>query len=192
MTKNIFSFLLALISLCFTLPYPFSPSQLTLVSALTIGAPSFVLAMEPNESLIRGKFLLNVMRRALPAALTDLIMIVGVLLFYLAFDLDEAAMSTICAIVMCTVGMVMLYDTSVPFNGIRKLLFAAMTAALVFCIFVLRDLFDISPLKYSEILILVVFALLSIPGFQLLKKWLAKMESFIGQHIKPRRKRRAS
>lgn len=191
LTKNIFSFLLALISLCFTLPYPFSPSQLTLVSALTIGAPSFVLAMEPNESLIRGKFLLNVLRRALPAALTDLIMIVGVLLFYLAFDLDEAAMSTICAIVMCTVGMVMLYDTSVPFNGIRKLLFGAMTAALLFCIFALRDLFDISPLKYSEVLILVVFALLSIPGFQLLKKWLAKMEDFIAQHIKPRKKRRA-
>ena len=68
LVKNIFSFCLAFFTLFATLPYPFSPAQLTLVSAVTIGIPSFILAMEPNESLVKGKFLRNVLFRAPPAA----------------------------------------------------------------------------------------------------------------------------
>ena len=65
LVKNIFSFCLAFFTLFATLPYPFSPAQLTLVSAVTIGIPSFILAMEPNESLVKGKFFAQ---RALPRA----------------------------------------------------------------------------------------------------------------------------
>ncbi len=56
LVKNIFSFFLAFFTLFATLPYPFSPAQLTLVSAVTIGIPSFILAMEPNESLVKENF----------------------------------------------------------------------------------------------------------------------------------------
>ena len=54
---------------------------MSLVSALTIGAPGFVLAMEPNTARIKGKFLPNVIYRALPGGLTDLILVLGVILF---------------------------------------------------------------------------------------------------------------
>ena len=81
LVKNIFSFGLAVFTLFATLPYPFSPAQFTLVSAVTIGIPSFILAMEPNERLGKGKFLRNVLFRALPAAMTDLAMVVCILRF---------------------------------------------------------------------------------------------------------------
>ena len=71
LVKNIFSLLLSLVSLCLPLAYPFQPLQLSLLSAVTIGLPSFVLALEPNYELVRGKFLHNVLHAALPGGLTD-------------------------------------------------------------------------------------------------------------------------
>ena len=104
--------MLSLITLFFTLPYPYTPAQLSLVNALTIGIPSFVLAMEPNENRISGKFMRNVIFRALPAALTDLVLVVGVMLFYLAFHIREEMLSTICTGIMGVVGLLMVYQTS--------------------------------------------------------------------------------
>ena len=126
LVKNIFSFCLAFFTLFATLPYPFSPAQLTLVSAVTIGIPSFILAMEPNESLVKGKFLRNVLFRALPAAMTDLAMVVGILLFYIAFQLDDTAMITICTGVMGIVGLMMVHRTCQPYNTIRKVMIVVL------------------------------------------------------------------
>ena len=117
-----------MITLFFTLPYPLEPAQLSLISVLTIGIPSFVLALEPNKSLVRGHFMQNVLYRSLPAAFTNLFMVIGVLLFYLAFDIPKDEMSTICAVIMGIVGMLMLFTTSMPFNTIRRILFISMGA----------------------------------------------------------------
>ncbi|MFR2464784.1 MAG: cation-translocating P-type ATPase, partial [Clostridia bacterium] len=61
LVKNIFSFLLAIITLFAALPYPVTPVQLSLVSSLTIGVPSFFLALEPNKNIVKGHFLRNVL-----------------------------------------------------------------------------------------------------------------------------------
>lgn len=50
--------------------YPFVPIQLSLISTVTIGIPSFILALEPNKERIKGEFLKNVVARALPTGLT--------------------------------------------------------------------------------------------------------------------------
>ena len=163
--KNIFSFVLALITLIFTLPYPLEPSQLSLISALTIGFPSFVLAMEPNESLVSGRFMKNVLYRAIPAATTNLLMVVGVMLFYLAFDIPRDEMSTICALIVALVGLLMLISTSRPFNRIRVILCCAMTAALLIGILCFPVLFSLVPLTMQSGLVFAVFAILSIPTY---------------------------
>lgn len=170
LTKNIFSFILAIITLFFTLPYPFEPSQLSLISALMIGIPSFILAMEPNESLVRGHFLKNVMLRALPAALTDVFMIIGVLLFYIGFDIPKSEMSTICAYIMAIVGMLMLYSTSIPFNLIRKVLFVSMAVFFVAANIIMAEFFSLVPLSFQSWLIFGVFALLSVPVYIAVKR----------------------
>ena len=165
LTKNIFSFVLAIVTLIFTLPYPLEPSQLSLISALTIGAPSFILALEPNESLVRGHFMRNVMLRALPAAITDLFMVIGVMLFYIAFEIPKAEMSTICAMIMGLVGLLMLISTSIPFNKIRIALSVTMTVALVGASVLFADFFSLVPLTFQSGLILGTFGILSIPTF---------------------------
>ena len=131
-------------------------------------------------SLITGRFLRNVLYKALPAALTDLMMILGVLLFYLAFDVPENMMSTICAVVMCVVGILMLYRTSLPLNGLRKLLLGSMIALFVISLAAFPELFTISPLDFSAWLVLIVFALLSVPTFYVLCRAMDKIKYFVG------------
>ena len=163
LVKNIFSFFLAFFTLFATLPYPFSPAQLTLVSAVTIGIPSFILAMEPNESLVKGKFLRNVLFRALPAAMTDLAMVVGILLFYIAFQLDDTAMITICTGVMGIVGLMMVHRTCQPYNTIRKVMIVVLGVLFVIAYFGFPTLFNLQELNLQSALILIVFGLLSWP-----------------------------
>lgn len=190
LVKNIFSFVMALISLIFTLPYPLTPAQISLVSTLSIGIPSFVLAMEPNESLVRGKFMRNVIFRALPGGLTDVILIVGVMLFYIAFDFPTQEMSTICAIIMGVVGMLVLHRICIPYNRIRKLLMISMSATFVFMLIFFRELFTLTELTFSSKLVLMVFVFLAYPLMKTLSYGLEGLKSSF-EESRSRTKKRA-
>ena len=69
---------------------------------VSIGIPSFVLALEPNKELIRGHFLTNVLVRALPAGLTDFIVVSGLVIFCREFQVDLDCLSTSCTILVFT------------------------------------------------------------------------------------------
>ncbi len=165
LVKNILSFTLAVITLIFALPYPFTPSQLSLVSTITIGIPSFFLALEPNNDIIRGKFLHNVLYKALPAAFTSLILVIGILLFYLAFELDLNRMSTIATITVGVVGLLMLFKICIPFTTLHKVLFGSMCSLFVLANLFLKEFFTLSDLDFQSALVLGVFLLLSVPLF---------------------------
>lgn len=69
LVKTSFSVILGFLTLFFIPIYPFEPIQLTLISTVSIGIPSFFLALEPNHERVRGNFLRNVFSKALPGAL---------------------------------------------------------------------------------------------------------------------------
>ncbi len=163
--KNIFSFALALITLIFTMPYPFSPSQLTLVNMMTIGIPSFVLAMEPNHERVRGRFMRNVISRALPAAMSDLALVLAALYIYSAFRPDMEAVSTVTTLIMGCVGLGVIDKVCRPYNGnaIRIALTVSMTA-LFFTGFCLMTALVTRPaLSAADYVILAAFALAAVP-----------------------------
>ena len=196
LVKNIFSFSLAVISLIFTLPYPVTSAQMSLVSALTIGAPGFVLAMEPNTARIKGKFLPNVIYRALPGGLTDLILVLGVILFCMVFEVGENMMSTVCAIILNIVGLMVVHYTCKPYNLLRKAMMIGLTVAFVFCVLLLPQLFTLTSLDLPGAMILVVFALLSAPALMVIRRAQDKLKSGIdslrspGRHAGERKVRR--
>ena len=190
LVKNIFTFVLSLITLLFTLPYPYTPAQLSLVNALTIGIPSFVLAMEPNENRISGKFMQNVIYRALPAALSDLFLVVGVMLFYLAFHIKEDMLSTLCTGIMGIVGLLMVYQTSQPLNKLRKLMLIGLCAAFTVCYFFLPELFTLSALDKPALLILVVLGLLAFSVMFVCRRALRHAKNRLARGIFPHRKNR--
>ncbi len=184
LVKNIFTFVLSILTLVFTLPYPYSPAQLTLVNGLTIGIPSFILAMEPNERRVSGRFLHNVIFRALPAAMTDLALVVGVMLFYLAFRLDESALSTLCTGVMGIVGLMMVYETAKPLNRLRAVMMVLLTAAFFVCYFAFPQLFTLTALDAGGVLILGVLGLLAFSAFRLFTRLTAKLEQALAQRAR--------
>ena len=193
LVKNIFSFILAVITLVFTLPYPVTSAQMSLVSALTIGIPGFILAMEPNSARIKGRFLPNVVGRALPGGLTNLFLVLGAILFCLVFELPEDMMGTICTVILCVVGLMVVHRTCKPYDLLRRAMMVALVVGFGICVLVLPELFTISKLDLPAGMILGVFVLLSWPALALLcraqeklKQSLASLRSG-GRHARPKR-----
>ena len=130
------------------------------MSLLAIGIPSLILALEPNENLVRGKFLRNAIVRALPAAFTDLFIIIFVLLFQQAFQIDNREISTITALLVTIVGFFMLWKVAKPVNKLHVGMMAGLIAALVFVVLVIPGAFSLSSLSFGGYLILILFTLL--------------------------------
>lgn len=154
LVKNIFSFVLTLLLFFIDMPYPLQAIQLSLISALTIGVPSFFLALEPNYARAEGRFLRNVVRRAMPGGLTNILLVTFAGLFTSLFRLPESELNTIAVWVVATVGFVTLYHVSKPFTKLRVAVFVAMLAAMLFSLFVLPGFFELTPLSLKSGLLL--------------------------------------
>ena len=163
LVKNIFSFFLAFITLFTIVAYPFEPIQLSLVGGLTIGAPAFFLALEPNHSLVRGRFMHSVLKAAFPGGLTDLVIILLAELFAFAFGFGAAELSTLCTLLMAFIGLLILFQVCKPFDVQRKLVWGTMAALIVGAVLLLPGLFSLVPLTLQTALVLSVLMLLAYP-----------------------------
>ena len=161
--KNTFSFILCLVSLISVSLYPLKPVQVALVSALMIGIPSFFLALEPNEEMVKGKFLRNVLFRAFPAALTAVILVEWSLLFANAFSIRTELASTMAFYLYSIAAYLMLYRICRPMNPWHRGLFGMMGALYLAAVFLFPRWFHIVPLDYGCILILSALLLLAFP-----------------------------
>ena len=176
LVKNIFSFILSLISLISVSLYPLKPAQISLISAFMIGTPSFFLALEPNEELVKGKFLRNVLYRALPAALTSVILVEWSLLFTEAFQVGPDQASTIAFYLYGIASYFMLFRICMPISLWHGILFAAMGILFVGATFLFPGWFQIAPLDYHSLLILSPLLLLTLPMDRWLHGWFQKMQ----------------
>jgi cation-transporting ATPase E len=120
--KNVFSLLLAITTLIISVPYPITPSQLSLINVMTIGIPSFVLALAPDRSLVRGKFIKNILIRALPAGITDYLAVFAALEIAQKMGYSSDVTATMATIIMGAVGFFMLFTVCRPFTLINKAL----------------------------------------------------------------------
>lgn len=188
LVKNIFSVFLAIISIIAVFEYPLVPSQLTLMSFLTIGMPSFVLALEPNESKVSGKFLRKVIYRAMPAALADLCIIIIIVMFQYAFQIDSKQTSTITALLVTAVGFYMVYKACVPFRKWHYALFGVMIVLLIGIIAYIPDVFSITKLNLGSLLILGCMLLL-IPTFIMFFNRMREITTGIYAKIKGKRQK---
>ena len=161
LVKNIMSLFLSIFNLFAGFPYPFVPIQLTLISALTIGAPSFVLALEPNHEIVKGRFMTNVLRRALPGGLANIVLLVLIELFTFAFDFERVTLSTLSTVIMGEVGLLVLYYISRPLDWKRRTLLGAMSAAFVVAVLYFGDMFELTSLDFQAGLVIVVFLMLT-------------------------------
>ena len=161
LVKNIFSLFLSVISLFTDWPYPLQPMHLTLISSLTIGIPSFFLAMEPNYDRVSGHFLRGVLRRAFPGGLTNVFAVLLCQAFMAVFNLPAEPIATVCAGILAVVGMMVLFQVCKPFDTFRKIIWAGMLTALVVTFTVLGDMFALTTGTVQTKLVMLTLMLMT-------------------------------
>lgn len=150
LTKTIFSLFLAIQALI-TGNYPISTNQLFLIDVLAIGIPSLILVNEPNNNPVQGKFLTNVIKKALPGALV--ILIISLIVFGLkdVLNFDSMTLSTIIVIAATHTCLMVLYKVCKPFTPIHKTLFGFCYTVFIIAIFAVPQFLEFRPIfSFSE------------------------------------------
>ncbi len=161
LVKNIFSLLLSVLLLALPFVYPFAPIQLTLISALTIGVPSFVLALQPSRDRVRGSFLRNVITRALPGGVCTAALIIPLMAFSNRLGFSTETVSTLSTLIAGYSGMVALFLTCLPLNPLRGTLVALMTAVFAVAVLFFPQVFYLVPIAGKQWTILAGAAVLA-------------------------------
>lgn len=156
LVKNIFSFLMAIFSLVMVINYPLQPSQITLISAFTIGLPSFLLALESNHNRIRGQFIPNVLARAIPGGVTDMLAVSVLVVAGDYIALNHNDVSTTATLLLVAVGMMVLYHISAPLNKFRLGVMIGSFLGLVVAIIFLHNLFSLTMISHKAMFILFI------------------------------------
>ncbi len=169
--KNIFSFMLSILSLIFKFSYPLEPSQVSFITMFTIGIPGFFLALEPDKDRIEGRFLANVMKKAIPGGMADVFAVGAMVFCGEAFHLDNADISTAATLLLSVVGFMVLYKISQPMNTLRTIILIGNMVALVLTGVFLNHLYALEAMSLECILLFVMFSFAAESFFRYLEKF---------------------
>ena len=168
LTKTVYSVFIAVFFIFVTATYPFEPIHLSLISSLTIGIPSFLLALEPNKERIKGKFIINVINKAIPPALTTIFNIILLVIFEGRMGLTSPQVSTLAVIVTTFTGFLLLLKICYPFNILRTFMVGLLATSFLVAIIFLQGLFSVVFVDITMLLILILLMIFSVFNFMLL------------------------
>jgi len=168
--KTIFTCILVVICIFMESEYFYVPIHLSLITACTISIPSFILALEPNHNRVKGKFILKVVGKSVPAALTVVFNVVMIVLFREQFSIDHDLTSTLIVIMTGTTGFIYLSRLCRPFNWFRGILFGFLVTLFTYVVMFQSDFFDLSQVSFNTVLLYIVFAICSIWIFDKLNR----------------------
>ena len=134
LTKTTYSTLLALVFLFISMAYPFEPIQMSLISSITIGIPSFILALESNSRRITGNFFINVISKSIPSAITIVLDILITMLFSSLFKFSLTATSTMAVMLVAFTGFILLFRLCYPFTKLRVVLYTLLIVIYIICV----------------------------------------------------------
>lgn len=174
LSKTIYASFLAILFLFINHAYPFEPIQMSLISSLTIGMPAFILALEPNHDRVSGKFLTNVISKAIPSGLTTVLNILILVFLAGILKVSSGEVSTVAVIITWYTAVLLIYRISKPLNLLRRslLIIIIILFLLAFIIPMLRGLYSLEVLKPNALLILTFLMYLSTRIFTSLSKLL--------------------
>lgn len=163
LVKTIFSSILAILTIFVLSEYPFQPIQLTLISSLAIGIPSFVLTLEPDKKRVKGHFLFTVFSKAIPGGLCIAFCVLTTYLLSSLLKISHEEFSTICTILAGLCSLMVLYKTCLPLSKLRLLLIGTMSFLFLGCILLIPSLFFFVSLTKKAWIILSI-GVVSIPA----------------------------
>ena len=177
LVKTLYSFALTLLLLAIPATYPFQPIQLTLVSALTIGMPSFVLALEGNRDRVRGPFLQTVLLRAVPGASAVTVCAVMAMMTVL-FGWPREVCSTLATLSAGCIGLMMLSTVCRPWTRLRAALLAVICAVFALTVVFFGKVFflvSLTPAQLAALAAIVALGALIMIGVSC---WMPRMKRF--------------
>lgn len=166
--KNIFSILLSIMVICFGVTYPFQSIQLSFIGGLTIGIPSFILALEYNNKRITGNFFINIITGAIPAGITVAVTSISIMMLGTSVGLPANSLETVCAMVTSFILLTQVIRISWKPNKLRLILICAIITGLILVFTLLEKLLGLVTLDFVSFLIMIMFSLGSLVLFGVL------------------------
>ena len=157
LTKTFFSIVFSILSVIFALEFAFIPIQFTIISAITIGIPSFFLTFEANKEKVSNNFMKDILTNA---AIGGGILVATVLLTSFAIT-DSSQAKFICFLLALINGLCMVAKVSLPLNKYKVALLSMLSIAAIIGvgvnIFILKNHF--APLVFSQVIYIVILGL---------------------------------
>ncbi|MBE6732362.1 MAG: HAD family hydrolase [Ruminococcaceae bacterium] len=188
LTKTGYAIFIALFFIFVAATYPFEPIQLSLISSLTIGIPSFLLALEPNRERIKGKFIMNVINKALPSALTTIFNIIILVILEGIINLHSEQISTLAVMVTTFTSFLLIIKICYPFTFLRTLMIGVLAGAFLVAVFFMRDFLSLVALNLNMLIILAVLMVFSAFCFAFLSHVMDNLLVIDESGIKQRRR----
>ena len=161
--KNIFSFLLSIYAIIFTIAYPLEPNQVSLGSAFTIGIPAFFLTFEENQKKQQNdEFWKNIFLKSLPSAIISFLAIVCMVKCSVIFDINSNDLTTACSYLFFTGEFIILYKCAKPLNKYRTIVFIGCILGMIITINMIPEFFSIRSISLKAAILVIVFALLEV------------------------------
>ncbi|MBQ2799164.1 MAG: HAD-IC family P-type ATPase [Ruminiclostridium sp.] len=186
LSKTVYSFLAALLFCFIPFGYPLQAIQLTVINVFTNGIPSFLLALEPNFDIVRGKFIENVLPKSIIYGLVVAINFIGVVIArYITTSTGiipqavfDPQIETLTMLTMAFAAFVILFKVCMPLKAWKIGLLGFLIGGFALATFILKDfLLDLQPLCFEMIIILAILMAISL-GYGIVsqlyeKKWIA-------------------
>ena len=168
--KTFFAISIAIFVLCMNKTYPFSPIQFILLEIFVIGLPSFFLALQPNTNRIKGKFMANLLRNALPAGICLFSVTIAMYIYQMYTGISTEVLVTMASLAIIAVGFIALFRMCKPFNWFKSIMYIACLAICITCILTLPDLFKYVDISYTDTLFLIVVCQTAFPLYLVLNR----------------------
>ena len=157
LTKTFFSIVFSILSVIFALEFAFIPIQFTIISAITIGIPSFFLTFEANKEKVSNNFMKDILTNA---AIGGGILVATVLLTNFAIT-DNSQAKFISFLLALINGLCMVAKVSLPLNKYKLALLSMLSIAAIIGvgvnIFILKNHF--TPLVFSQVIYIIILGL---------------------------------
>ncbi len=161
--KTLFTIMLCVFTLIIPNSYPFVPAQILLLEMFIIGIPSFILTFQPNNDIIRGNFIPQVLKKSIPCAL---LMFVNILVLVILNDrtvtLNAEEFASLCTLLLTFVGFINLVWVCWPLNWLRAACVGASAVLIVSALAGLGRIFLVTAYTFPVIVTLLTLLLCSI------------------------------
>ena len=163
--KTLFTIIVSIIVLVMNKSYPFSPVQFMTLEYFVIGLPSFFLALQPNHNIIKGKFMSNLLKNALPAGITLIVSTMAMYVYQFYTNIPNEVMCTMASIALTFSGLLVLYNLCRPYNALKAILVAVMTSLSLATMIFLPNMLNFVDLSLTELLFTIIVIETSYPIF---------------------------